>query len=168
MRRRAEAAGRRGWALAIAAALLDTLAFVSFNLGVSSAYTTIVTALASLFSAVTVVLACGCFCASGWRWRSGPAWRLFAGSSAGKPVAATCDLGFEGATIMSDIKNAVERQFNPVTANYATSAVHRRPRPRGHAGAAARLGNDACSTPARARATPRGLCRAGRQVVAVD
>lgn len=49
--------GGNGWLLVAAAALLDTLAFVAFNLGVSSAYTTIVTALASLFSAVTVVLA---------------------------------------------------------------------------------------------------------------
>ena len=38
-------------------ALLDTLAFVAFNLGIGSAYTSIVTALASLFSAVTVLLA---------------------------------------------------------------------------------------------------------------
>ncbi|MFN8476769.1 MAG: DMT family transporter [Kouleothrix sp.] len=46
-----------GWVLVFAAALLDTLAFVAFNLGVSTSYTTIVTALAALFSAVTVVLA---------------------------------------------------------------------------------------------------------------
>jgi drug/metabolite transporter (DMT)-like permease len=44
-------------ALVLAAAALDTLAFVAFNLGISSAYTSIVTALASLFSAVTVLLA---------------------------------------------------------------------------------------------------------------
>ncbi|MEP7189431.1 MAG: DMT family transporter, partial [Roseiflexaceae bacterium] len=44
-------------ALVLAAATLDTLAFVAFNLGIGSAYTSIVTALASLFSAVTVLLA---------------------------------------------------------------------------------------------------------------
>jgi drug/metabolite transporter (DMT)-like permease len=44
-------------ALVLAAATLDTLAFVAFNLGLGSAYTSIVTALASLFSAVTVLLA---------------------------------------------------------------------------------------------------------------
>jgi drug/metabolite transporter (DMT)-like permease len=44
-------------ALVLAAAALDTLAFVAFNLGIGSAYTSIVTALASLFSAVTVLLA---------------------------------------------------------------------------------------------------------------
>lgn len=44
-------------ALVLAAAALDTLAFVAFNLGISSAYTSVVTALASLFSAVTVLLA---------------------------------------------------------------------------------------------------------------
>jgi drug/metabolite transporter (DMT)-like permease len=44
-------------ALVLVAAALDTLAFVAFNLGISSAYTSIVTALASLFSAVTVLLA---------------------------------------------------------------------------------------------------------------
>jgi drug/metabolite transporter (DMT)-like permease len=44
-------------ALVLAAAVLDTLAFVAFNLGLGSAYTSIVTALASLFSAVTVLLA---------------------------------------------------------------------------------------------------------------
>jgi len=44
-------------ALVLAAAVLDTLAFVAFNLGIGSAYTSIVTALASLFSAVTVLLA---------------------------------------------------------------------------------------------------------------
>jgi drug/metabolite transporter (DMT)-like permease len=48
----------RGMAgLVLAAAVLDTLAFVAFNLGIGSAYTSIVTALASLFSAVTVLLA---------------------------------------------------------------------------------------------------------------
>ncbi len=44
-------------ALVLASATLDTLAFVAFNLGIGSAYTSIVTALASLFSAVTVLLA---------------------------------------------------------------------------------------------------------------
>jgi drug/metabolite transporter (DMT)-like permease len=44
-------------ALVLVAAVLDTLAFVAFNLGLGSAYTSIVTALASLFSAVTVLLA---------------------------------------------------------------------------------------------------------------
>jgi drug/metabolite transporter (DMT)-like permease len=44
-------------ALVLAGAVLDTLAFVAFNLGIGSAYTSIVTALASLFSAVTVLLA---------------------------------------------------------------------------------------------------------------
>jgi len=48
----------RGMAtLVLAGAVLDTLAFVAFNLGIGSAYTSIVTALASLFSAVTVLLA---------------------------------------------------------------------------------------------------------------
>jgi len=48
----------RGMALLVlASAALDTLAFVAFNLGIGSAYTSIVTALASLFSAVTVLLA---------------------------------------------------------------------------------------------------------------
>src|SRR5205085_11155781 len=44
-------------ALVLAGAVLDTLAFVAFNLGIGSAYTSIVTALASLFSAVTVLMA---------------------------------------------------------------------------------------------------------------
>ncbi|MEO7911355.1 MAG: DMT family transporter [Roseiflexaceae bacterium] len=44
-------------ALVLAAATLDTLAYVAFNLGIGSSYTSIVTALASLFSAVTVLLA---------------------------------------------------------------------------------------------------------------
>lgn len=44
-------------ALALTGAVLDTLAFVAFNLGIGSAYTSVVTALASLFSAVTVLLA---------------------------------------------------------------------------------------------------------------
>jgi drug/metabolite transporter (DMT)-like permease len=48
----------RGMAgMVLAGAALDTLAFVAFNLGIASAYTSIVTALASLFSAVTVLLA---------------------------------------------------------------------------------------------------------------
>jgi drug/metabolite transporter (DMT)-like permease len=45
------------WGVALGAALLDTSAFLAFNLGISSEYTAIVTALASLFSAVTVLLA---------------------------------------------------------------------------------------------------------------
>ena len=45
------------WVLVVLGALLDTLAFIAFNMGLGSAYTTIVTALASLFSAVTVLLA---------------------------------------------------------------------------------------------------------------
>ena len=48
----------RGMAVQVlAAAALDTLAFVAFNLGIGSAYTSVVSALASLFSAVTVLLA---------------------------------------------------------------------------------------------------------------
>jgi len=47
------------WGLVIGVALLDTLAFVAFNLGLGTAYTSIVTALASLFSAVTILLAWG-------------------------------------------------------------------------------------------------------------
>lgn len=45
------------WLLAPAAALLDTLGFVFFNLGISITYTSIVTVLASLMTAVTVLLA---------------------------------------------------------------------------------------------------------------
>jgi drug/metabolite transporter (DMT)-like permease len=43
--------------LVLLCATLDTLAFLAFNLGLGTAYTSIVTALASLFSAVTVLLA---------------------------------------------------------------------------------------------------------------
>jgi drug/metabolite transporter (DMT)-like permease len=39
------------------AAILDTLGFVAFNLGISRTYTTIVTALAALMTAITVLLA---------------------------------------------------------------------------------------------------------------
>ena len=45
------------WPLVGGAALLDTIAFLSFTSGIGSLYTSIVTALASLFSAVTVLLA---------------------------------------------------------------------------------------------------------------
>ncbi|MBK9712036.1 MAG: DMT family transporter [Kouleothrix sp.] len=45
------------WPTILVAALLDTLAFVAFNLGAGTTYTSIVTALASLFSAVTVLMA---------------------------------------------------------------------------------------------------------------
>ena len=48
---------RSSWLLVVGASVLDTMAFLSFNIGTSSAYTAIVTALASLFSAVTVLLA---------------------------------------------------------------------------------------------------------------
>ena len=41
----------------IGAGLCDNLAFVAFNTGLSNTHTSIVTALASLFSAVTVLLA---------------------------------------------------------------------------------------------------------------
>jgi drug/metabolite transporter (DMT)-like permease len=43
--------------LIIAASALDTVAFLSFNTGIATAYVSVVTALASIFSAVTVVLA---------------------------------------------------------------------------------------------------------------
>ncbi|WP_298403810.1 DMT family transporter [uncultured Chloroflexus sp.] len=43
--------------LIIAASVLDTIAFLSFNTGIATAYVSVVTALASIFSAVTVVLA---------------------------------------------------------------------------------------------------------------
>ncbi|MCS6887687.1 DMT family transporter [Chloroflexus sp.] len=43
--------------LIIAASALDTIAFLSFNTGIATAYVSVVTALASIFSAVTVVLA---------------------------------------------------------------------------------------------------------------
>jgi drug/metabolite transporter (DMT)-like permease len=45
--------------LFVAAAVLDTAALIAFNLGVDSAYTTTTTALTSLYSAVTVLLAWG-------------------------------------------------------------------------------------------------------------
>jgi drug/metabolite transporter (DMT)-like permease len=45
------------WLLVIGAGLCDNVAFVAFNTGLGSAHTSIVTALASLFSAVTVLLA---------------------------------------------------------------------------------------------------------------
>jgi drug/metabolite transporter (DMT)-like permease len=45
------------WPFVLSAALLDTVAFLSFATGLGSTYTSIVTALASLFSAVTVLLA---------------------------------------------------------------------------------------------------------------
>jgi drug/metabolite transporter (DMT)-like permease len=48
---------RDTWPLVIGAGLCDNMAFVAFNTGLGSAYTSIVTALASLFSAVTVLLA---------------------------------------------------------------------------------------------------------------
>jgi drug/metabolite transporter (DMT)-like permease len=48
---------RRIWPLVLCAALLDTIAFLAFTTGIGSTYTSIVTALASLFSAVTVLLA---------------------------------------------------------------------------------------------------------------
>jgi drug/metabolite transporter (DMT)-like permease len=50
------AAGATGLAVA-GAALLDTAALVAFNLGLGSAYTTVTTALASLYSAVAALLA---------------------------------------------------------------------------------------------------------------
>ncbi|WP_322490385.1 DMT family transporter [Chloroflexus sp.] len=43
--------------LIIAASALDTIAFLSFNTGIATAYVSVVTALASIFSAVTVMLA---------------------------------------------------------------------------------------------------------------
>jgi drug/metabolite transporter (DMT)-like permease len=48
---------RKIWPLVSSAALLDTVAFLAFTTGIGSTYTSIVTALASLFSAVTVLLA---------------------------------------------------------------------------------------------------------------
>lgn len=45
------------WALAVGVALVDTGAWVAYNAGISLKYTTIVTALASLFSVVTILLA---------------------------------------------------------------------------------------------------------------
>jgi drug/metabolite transporter (DMT)-like permease len=43
--------------LLLVAAMLDSGALLSFNLGIGQAYTTITTALTSLYSAVTVLLA---------------------------------------------------------------------------------------------------------------
>jgi drug/metabolite transporter (DMT)-like permease len=58
------------WPLAAGVALTDTLAWVAFVLGTRTQFTTVVTALASLFSAVTVLLA--------WVWLrerlSAPQW----------------------------------------------------------------------------------------------
>lgn len=45
------------WALASGAAATDTMAWIAFNKGLGTEYTTIVTALASLFSVVTILLA---------------------------------------------------------------------------------------------------------------
>ncbi|NNJ13278.1 DMT family transporter [Chloroflexales bacterium ZM16-3] len=45
------------WPTAIAAALLDTAAFVFYNMGIATGYVSVVSALASIFSAVTVLLA---------------------------------------------------------------------------------------------------------------
>jgi drug/metabolite transporter (DMT)-like permease len=45
------------WPWLFGASLLDTVAFLAFTSGIGSTYTSIVTALASLFSAVTVMLA---------------------------------------------------------------------------------------------------------------
>jgi drug/metabolite transporter (DMT)-like permease len=45
------------WLMVASAAVLDTLGFVSFNLGISHAHISIVTVLASLMTAVTVILA---------------------------------------------------------------------------------------------------------------
>jgi drug/metabolite transporter (DMT)-like permease len=47
----------RLWPSIVGAAALDTLALVCFNIGISGTYVSIVTALASIFSAVTVLLA---------------------------------------------------------------------------------------------------------------
>ncbi|WP_298817514.1 DMT family transporter [Chloroflexus sp.] len=41
----------------IGASMLDTLAFLAYNTGIATAYVSVVTALASIFSAVTVILA---------------------------------------------------------------------------------------------------------------
>jgi drug/metabolite transporter (DMT)-like permease len=45
------------WPTVVAASVLDTIAFLSYNIGISGAHVSIVTALASIFSAVTVLLA---------------------------------------------------------------------------------------------------------------
>jgi drug/metabolite transporter (DMT)-like permease len=46
-----------GWRPVLAAGCFDTIAMLCYNAGIGSAYVTIVTALASIFSAVTVLLA---------------------------------------------------------------------------------------------------------------
>ena len=51
----------RIWPLTLGVVATDTIAWIAFNVGVRSDYTTVVTALASLYSAVTVVLAWGLF-----------------------------------------------------------------------------------------------------------
>jgi drug/metabolite transporter (DMT)-like permease len=43
--------------LLLLASMLESIGYLSFNLGISQTYTTITTALASLYSAVTVLLA---------------------------------------------------------------------------------------------------------------
>jgi drug/metabolite transporter (DMT)-like permease len=48
---------RRLWGAVALATILDTVGFLSYNLGISTAYVSVVTALASIFSAVTVLLA---------------------------------------------------------------------------------------------------------------
>ncbi|MBX0331088.1 DMT family transporter [Oscillochloris sp. ZM17-4] len=45
------------WPTLIAASLLDTAAFIFYNIGISSGYVSVVSALASIFSAVTVLMA---------------------------------------------------------------------------------------------------------------
>jgi drug/metabolite transporter (DMT)-like permease len=45
------------WLMVIPAALLDTMGFISFNLGIGYTHTSIVTVVASLMTAVTVILA---------------------------------------------------------------------------------------------------------------
>jgi drug/metabolite transporter (DMT)-like permease len=48
---------REVWPFAVGAAILDTIAFLCFSVGVSGTYVSVVTALSSIFSAVTVLLA---------------------------------------------------------------------------------------------------------------
>ncbi|NTU81785.1 MAG: DMT family transporter [Chloroflexales bacterium] len=48
---------RRLWGAVALATSLDTVGFLSYNLGISTAYVSVVTAMASIFSAVTVLLA---------------------------------------------------------------------------------------------------------------
>ncbi|MFV9507237.1 MAG: DMT family transporter [Oscillochloridaceae bacterium umkhey_bin13] len=48
---------RRTWGRLILATSFDTAAFLAYNLGIATAYVSVVTALASIFSAVTVLLA---------------------------------------------------------------------------------------------------------------